>query len=343
MSFPTCLRRVAVPAVLVLALVGAGACSNKDKKKSAPTTTSAPDVYPLTGLPVNDRATAERPALFVKIDNEPGAFPQAGLNDADLVYEEMVEGNYTRLLSVFQSRNADPLGPVRSVRPTDPQLVAPFGGLFGYSGGTERFINLLRQTPGITDVGVGNVAAAYPRRSIHSIPHNQYTATQRLYEAAPPGLRPPPPFSPFLTPGQAFSPPGATPATKVTVPFGAITVTWDWDAAAGVWKRSHDGKPDVLENGEPETATTVIVQFVPYEPVPGATDSVGAQVVDAQLAGQQGEAWILANGQVFKGRWSKPELTSVIAYTDPGGQPVPIPPGRTWIELPPNGVPATTG
>ncbi|MDQ4134444.1 MAG: DUF3048 domain-containing protein [Actinomycetota bacterium] len=341
MSSPIHLRRAVVPLVLALALVATAACS-KDKDEATAAAPAASTRYPLTGLPVNDPATASRPTLFVKIDNEPGAFPQVGLNDADLVYEEMVEGNYTRLLSVFQSRNADPLGPVRSVRPTDPSLVAPFGGLFGYSGGTDRFINLLRETPGITDVGVGNVPDAYPRRSIHSIPHNQYTSTQKLYDAGPPGIPAPPPFSPFLAPGEPFAPPGAAPATKVSVPFGGITASWDWDAGAGVWKRSHDGQPDVLEGGEPVTATTVIVQFVPYEPVPGATDTVGAQVVDAKLTGGTGEAWILAQGLVFKGQWSKPEMTSVIAYTDAAGQSVAIPPGRTWIELPPNGAPATT-
>ena len=97
----------------------------------------------------------------------------------------------------------------------------------------------------------------------------------------------------------------------------------------------------MLEGGEPETATTVIVQFVPYEPVPGATDTVGAQVMDAKLTGGTGEAWILAGGQVFKGKWSKPEMTSVISYTDQTGLPVPLPPGRTWIELPPTGTQAT--
>jgi hypothetical protein len=335
--------RLLVPLGLVVAIAATAACSKGGEPEAAVVSTTVPSgIYPLTGLPVNDPATADRPTLFVKIDNEPGAFPQAGLNDADLVYEEVVEGNYTRLLSVFQSRNADPLGPVRSVRPTDPSLVAPFGGLFGYSGGTDRFINLLRETPGITDVGVQTKAENYPRRSIHAIPHNQYTSTAKLYELAPPGAQPPPPFSRFLRQGQPFGPPGVAPATKVTVPFGGITASWDWDAGTGLWRRSHNGQADVLEGGAPVTATNVIVQFVPYVPVPGATDTAGAQVVDAQLVNQTGEAWILSQGMVFKGRWSKGDLTSVISYTDAGGAPLPIPPGRTWIELPANGTPATT-
>ena len=67
--------------------------------------------------------------------------------------------------------------------------------------------------------------------------------------------------------------------------------------------------------------------------MPGATDTSGAQVFDARLVGT-GDAWILAHGQVLRGRWSKPDQTAVISYTDGAGKPVALPPGRTWVELP---------
>lgn len=338
-------RRAAVPMALLLALGASSACSkNSNAKAVAPkeTTTTAPPVYPLTGLPVTNPATAARPALVVKISNEAGAFPQAGLDAADVVYEEIIEGEETRYLTIFQSQDADPVGAVRSVRPTDPDLIAPFGGLFSYSGGTQRFVDLLHETPGITDVGMPTTSDAYEVRKVHRIPwQNDYTATQALYAKAPPGLPPPQPFSPFLRPGQPFSPPGSTPALKLSVPFGGTTAQWEWDPAAGVWNRSHSGDPDVLENGNRVTATTVIVQFTPYDPVEGATDVTGSQVFDAQLIGT-GEAWVLANGTLVRGQWSKPSQTAVTAYIDGAGAPIALPAGRTFVELPRAGTPATT-
>ncbi|HEY1279471.1 MAG TPA: DUF3048 domain-containing protein, partial [Acidimicrobiales bacterium] len=90
----------------------------------AATTTTAPVArYALTGLPVDDPATQNRPALVVKIDNHPEARPQTGLNQADVVYEEMVEG-ITRFFAVFQSADSTPVGPIRSARTTDVNIVA---------------------------------------------------------------------------------------------------------------------------------------------------------------------------------------------------------------------------
>lgn len=344
MTTPSQVRRAAVPIAMLLVLVAASACSRGSKAKAAPeaTTTTRPPSYPLTGLPITDPATAARPALSVKISNEAGAFPQAGLDAADVVYEEIIEGDETRYLAIFQSQNADPLGPVRSVRPTDPDLIAPFGGLFGYSGGTERFVTILRATPGITDVGASNASGAYFERKVHRVSwQNHYTSTERLYAQAPPALAPPQRFSPFLPPGQPFAPPGASPALELSVPFGATTAQWEWDAAGGVWNRSHSGDADILESGQRVTATTVIVQFAPYDPVDGATDVTGALVYDAQLVGT-GEAWVLANGRLVKGKWSKAAQTDVTSYTDDLGAPIALPAGRTWVELPRTGTPATT-
>ena len=74
--------------------------------------------------------------VLVKIDNRPEARPQVGLNDADIVFEELTEGGITRFLAVYQSRLPPIVGPIRSVRPVDPALVSPLRGVFAYSGGT---------------------------------------------------------------------------------------------------------------------------------------------------------------------------------------------------------------
>lgn len=331
-----------VALVVVLAVVGS-ACSKSKPKAKAPlatTTTTSAAGYPLTGLPVTNPANATRAALNIKIDNVPLARPQAGVNAADVVYEEVVEGGFTRLLGVYQSTDSDDIGPVRSVRPTDPDLAAPFGGVFSFSGGSTRFEALIRSTPGLTAVSEGDDKAAYPNHGPHTGDHTAYTSTAALYGHAPAGAKPPPPFSPFLKAGQSFAPAGATPATAIALTVGTQAVGFDFDAATKMWKRTMDGSPDMLQDGSQIASTNVIIQFAPLVAVEGATDSVGSQVYESKLQGT-GEAWVFSDGKIVKGKWSKSSQTAMTTYTDAAGAPIPLSPGRTFVELPDVGAQAT--
>lgn len=328
-------RRLIRPTLLTagLALV---ACSGSGHSPSAavappgpPTTTAG--TYPLTGLPADDAGRLGRPALTVKIENEPAARPQSGLQAADVVYETLIEGGDTRFLAVFQSTDADPIGSIRSVRPTDPDLVAPIGGLFAYSGGTPKFVGLLRAAP-VIDLGQSADADAYFIRSEKSSDHKLFSSTTRLY-AAPQAAsaKPPPALFPFLAPGARFEPPGATPASHLDAVVGNQRIGYDWDASAG-WRRSISGRPHVSEGGEQLTATNVIVQSVTWAESPGDVDAIGSQVYVAQLEGS-GDAWVLSDGKAVKATWSKSTSTAITTYTTTDGKPVALQPGRTWVEL----------
>jgi hypothetical protein len=332
-----------VALVSVLAVIGA-ACSKSKPKATLPpaTTTTAPAaVYPLTGLPATNSANATRPALTIKIDNVPDARPQAGVNAADVVYEEIVEGGFTRLVGVYQSSDADDIGPVRSVRPTDPDLAAPFGGVFGFSGGSARFEALIRSTPGLTAVSEGDDKAAYPNHGPHSGDHTAYTSTAALYAHAPAGSKPPPPFSPFLKADQAFTPAGAVPATGIALTVGTQPVGFDFDPATKTWKRTMNGRPDLLQDGNQIASTNLIIEFAPVVAVEGATDSIGSQVYESKLQGT-GDAWVLSDGKIVKGKWSKSSQTAMTTFADAAGAPISLPPGRTFVELPDVGAQATT-
>jgi hypothetical protein len=137
--------------------------STTPERSTGPSTTAVPAVYPLTGLPVSNPATVGRPLLAVKIDNSPEARPQAGLDRADLVVEEVVEGGLVRFMAIFQSQDADRVGPVRSVRPVDGKLLTPTRGYFAYSGGNLAEKALIKQAP-VTLVGVDELPAAFTRR-----------------------------------------------------------------------------------------------------------------------------------------------------------------------------------
>ncbi len=357
------MNRRRITAFVAAGLLFVAACSSGSKTStSASTTTSttlattttaapAPAVYPLTGLPVTDSATANRPALVVKIDNADGgrgneARPQLGLNQADVVYEEMVEGSVTRLAAVFQSTDADPIGPVRSARSTDVAVFSPLNKpLYAWSGANAGFAQLIRSSP-LIDVGYDAHPDLYTRRNQtgHVAPHNLYSSTPQLYTQTPPYAPAPPALFPYRAAGEPVLP-SAVPVGSVNLVFGggagSAPIDYTWSAQAGGFLRNQKGTPDFDESGAQVTPQNVIVQFVTYHDT-GYTDVTGAPVPEADLVGN-GSAWILTNGMRVDGNWSKSAPDAVPVYTDQQGNPVKLTPGRTWVELVPIGGGTVTG
>jgi hypothetical protein len=339
-------RAVALPLVAV-ALIAAG-CSGGDSADlggggGRQPTTTVPRFLALTGLHVTDAAGAAnvaRPAVTVKIENSRASRPQAGLDVADVVFEAVVEGGQTRFLAVFQSTDADPVGPIRSVRPSDPAIVAPFGGIVAYSGGIQRFVDAMKAT-GLKNFDEDNAGDAFQRRSDRSAPHNLYTATPALYDRGSDGS-PPPKFAEFLPPGQPWAPAGAVPVTQITLVVGrTTTAAYQWDPGSTTWARSTDGQLQTAESGAQIAPTTVIVQYVNYESS-GEVDTTGAPVSEARVVGA-GDAVIFANGMMVNARWSKPNASAMTTWTDVNGAPIALPAGRTWVEMPAVGAALTTG
>jgi hypothetical protein len=335
-------RRVTTAGLVALRLVLA-ACGGGHKKVAAPapptsalpTTTTAPPVYPLTGIADPDVHRMARPALVVKIDNAPQALPQAGLNQADLVFEEQVEGGITRFAAIFQSQDADPVGPVRSTRSTDVAIVSMLNHpLYAFSGGNTLFLKLIRSAP-IIDVGDDVQPQVYTRARGRTAPHNLMSTTSALFALSPTGEGPPPPLFSYRAAGAAATGAGAAPDSHLGIAFpgsAAPNVTWDWDAASQAWKRGQNGAPDNDASGRQIAAANVIVQFVPYHDT-GLKDPAHNPVPEAELVGQ-GDAAVFTGGMIIRGHWSKPDAASATTFSDAAGQPIPLAPGRTWIELP---------
>ena len=332
--------------LVVLALLAGAACTAKAEGKrlpptsttAAPTTTAPapPPPLPLTGLPATDPVRAGRQALVVKIENHPAARPQSGLEAADVVYEEQVEGGLTRFIAVFQSHDADVVGPVRSVRPSDGEIVWPLKPLFAYAGGTNRIVPMLHRAP-VVDVGVDAKPDAYYRKSGRQAPHNLYSSTGALYRSAPfAGVAPVPLFT-YLDPKFPLAPSTGTPVSRLSVSVGDREVTdYVWDPAAHAWIRSIAGVLHKAESGAQIAPTNVIVQFVNYRPSLGDTDAAKSQVFAIDVEGS-GEAWVLTEGRMVKGKWTKATPDAVALFTDDTGKPMSVTPGTTWVELVPVG------
>jgi hypothetical protein len=344
--------RVRALIALFPVLLAAAAFSGCDKSKAAAlptvttastepatTTTLAPVIAPLTGLTDSSRAAGSRAALVVKVENSPDARPQAGLDLADVVYEEVVEGGITRFLAVFQSgiTGDDAIGPVRSVRPMDPGIVTPLHPLFAYAGGTKPFIARLHSAP-VQDVGWDAVTDAYYKAKGRAAPHNLFTHASDLWKAAKSSFKTPPnPLFTFLAAGAPF---GGTPATAVTIPFSAgSTASYAWDPAASAWKRSQNGTAHTVMSGA-QIAPANVVVLVVREQVLTNTDAAGNRVPEAITTGT-GDAWVLSQGQVVKGRWSRASTTGVAQLTNAAGAPIALTPGKTWVHFAPTGTAVT--
>jgi Protein of unknown function (DUF3048) N-terminal domain/Protein of unknown function (DUF3048) C-terminal domain len=293
-----------------------------------PTTTAAPlPTAPMTGLPVADPAVLARPALAVKMDNHPDARPHVGLNQADIVYEEIVEG-ITRFFVVFQSTDASPIGPVRSARTTDVDLLNQLNRpLFAWSGGNRGVVNAIGGANAESRAH-GQAPGFYrdeERRRRADLEHTLMNeGTPVLFSTAVAGQGTPPQMFQYLAEGESFE---GEPAGGISTRLNSVPVTWIWDAATALWIRSEYNDPHVDILGEPISSPNVIFQFCDYRTSPADPGSPEAVTVGS------GEAWIFADGQLVKGRWDRPSAEAPATFTDADGDPVKLTPGRTWIEL----------
>ncbi|MEY2421092.1 MAG: hypothetical protein QOI95_1159 [Acidimicrobiaceae bacterium] len=295
-----------------------------------------PPTSPLSGLPV-DPAMMARPVLVVKIDNVAEAHPQYGINQADVVYEELVENSSTRLMALFQSTDAGPIGPVRSARPTDVLLFTPLSRpLFAWSG-ANTWVRDMIGNANIVDVGNTPAVDQYYRDGSRVAPHNLFIQGYlSMLASHQEDAGAPPPLFAYRT---ATDPLGANarPLGSVNIVYGSYggnaPVDYVWDGVGG-WMRSQNGVPHVDSDGVQVAPPNVIIQFVDYVPNGG--------IPDGQLLGQ-GTAWVLTAGQIVEGTWVKSAPETPTQFLDATGAPIRLTPGRTWVSLAPPGSATITG
>jgi hypothetical protein len=320
-------------AIGVLALTG-----NADKIPGLNHLIAPEPVCPLTGQTPKSGKVPDRPALAIKVENLPEARPQAGLESADVVYEEPVEGGITRFIVLFQCHDSKRVGPVRSARFTDVDILTQYGTqtLFGYAGGAPPVEQRVEQS-GLNDVNFQQPKAesAYVRDPNRSEPHNLYTSTGALYRAG--GTSGGKPTEVLQFSSKPSGP--AKPAHRVEVDFSATAdVFWTYAKERGVWIRSYDTGPAVLENGNPIAARNVVVQIVKVHDT-DIVDAAGNPSPEVVATGT-GRCLIFRGGKVIRGTWSRPTMGDLTTYRDAGGGTIGLAPGTTWIELYPNTRPA---
>lgn len=299
-----------------------------------------PSTCPLTGMPAPGGEVPRRPVLAVKVENTSLAYPLAGLQSADVVYEELVEGGITRFMALYQCKETQKVGPVRSARTTDPKVLVQYGprSVIAFSGGQLAVVNAVERS-GLVSFDEDSGGDAFWRDAERYEPHNLFVNTAKLRAKAAKrtaGEGAPRRLFPF----DATAPAVGKHVSSVSMSFSSsVTATWRWDKGAERWQRMYEDAPMTLDTGTPITAANVIIQQVVVTEG-NLVDVLGYHSPEVTLKGS-GKAWIMRDGVLIAGRWSRPVMGGVTKFVTKTGEIIPLAPGNTWIELVAKGTPPT--
>jgi len=319
------LRSVAVVAVAGTLALGAAACgsSSSDKAPDAQASEGGNTfaaVWPLTGEPVTGKLP-KRPIVAVKIPNTAEANPQAGMADADMVSEELVEGGITRLAVFFNSKIPDLAGPVRSMRASDIPIVRPLRATIVSSGAAPVTLNRLTRAgvPFLTG-GTG-----YFRDSGRVAPYNLMVHLKELVGSLRPAKKAATPYLPW---GEESDFTGTAKARSIAVKMSSFR-TSQWKYTGKHYVNTNSYAPA----GQQFLPDTVLVLRV-REGDAGYLDPAGNPVPETKMTGK-GKVLVFHDGKVQRGVWSKASVDAPLQLTTKAGAEMKVPAGRTFIELTP--------
>lgn len=326
-----------------------------------------PPVNPLTGEEVASWDLVTRRPLAVKVENDAAARPQSGIVDADLVYEELVEGGITRFICIYLSKEASAIGPTRSARPSDIDITSFLDPLLICSGGSSAVMSMV-QASGMKYITEDSTY--FWRERSRRAPHNLYTSTALLRQFLLEGGDS---FNALPDSGLYFAEPGdgeaeeeeaeedasegeeesagesAAPesamvgkATAINIAYKAAmcAASYQYDAASDRYLHFIQGSPhNDLTTGKSVAPRNVIVQYVTVTNS-GLRDVTGAPVPVSQVTGS-GRCLVFTGGEVHHATWRKNSRSDATTFSDENGSPVPLRPGQTWIHLIPEDIPVT--
>jgi hypothetical protein len=327
-------RGLALLACLFAGTLVVSACSGEEEPEAAPASTPTPTPITtclLTGQDPPRRVDPARPAVAIKVENSPQARPQSGLEEADVVFEEIVEGGITRFLVIFHCHDSRQVGPVRSARFDDPKIAKLFTRILAFSGANAIVLRelanqkviaveentsskaLFRDPPGTLDI------------------HNLFGDTTKLRKLDR-ARKADGPSSGFFQFGRL--PRSAKKARSVRVNFTASNaIEYRWKK--GAWRRYEAGSPFTTTRGRQIAVPNVLIQEVRVDRSARIVDSAGNPSPDIDWLGG-GRAFLFRDGMVIKGSWDAKKKGAVIVFETKRGDPFVFDKGSTWVELVPS-------
>ena len=297
---------------------------------------------PLTGKEIPPELWLNRPkrVLAFKIDNNLNARPQSGLQEADSVFEILVEGGMTRFLAFFLDNTSKYLGPVRSARPTDPTVIRPYDGTLVVSGATDGLIPSIRElgVPVLEEVSVPAMFRIGSRKA----PHNLYADTELVREI-------------IDSKGFKFLQPGPQPlysfglnqnnwsegANKITIQYSEFTTV--------IWKTDGDRYSRFIIDGYSSENEAVAHNFISQDGnytdilssetivvIQGALYKDTATTLPSILTVGIGDLFIFNDGEYVQGTWRRTDISDSFEFFDTNQEPIEVPPSSQWIHIVPN-------
>lgn len=331
----TKLMGIAVSGSLLLG--GCSAVLPGEKEPSSTSTSSENPLYvsdwpglpsiqyaPLTGV-VSASQDLSTAALSAKVDNHPDARPQWNLSKADIVWEELVEGGLTRYVAIWHSNIPEKIGPVRSIRPMDPDIISPVGGVVTYSGGQQKYVQMMQRTAVENAIhGYGSLSSYIFRDRSKYSPHNVQVLAKKLITEKYPNIAPPKnqfAFSYDLESSTAFQE-GAVATSLILKYSNTSRPSYQYDSSSQTYLRFQSGKADFDAENVRLTAANVVVIRVRV--------SIDGHVPKTELIGN-GSGYVFTGGKAIAVTWSKGSMTDQVVLKDAKGLIVRLAPGTTWI------------
>jgi hypothetical protein len=331
---------LAVATAVVVGLAGCGGGGGSTAAKPKPTPSSSPTspaakaaaakaavTCPLTGAKKLKGQYVKRVPLAVKIDNIAPAMPQAGVNGADIVFEEMVEGGLTRLMAMYQCNTVAAIGPIRSARTSDADVLALLhGSVFAFSGANPKALPEISAHGDTVQISQDNDGGVFHRDGSRAAPHNVFASSTALLKAGVARRKKLHAPKPLFTYGRLSR--SAKRAHSFSLAWPESTASWTF--SRGHWLRTQNGTPDRQVGGQQVDATNVVVMSVTIGST-GLHDVLGnSSPLDITTGSHK--VWVFRNGKVVTGRWHRPKISSRIRL-ERGKRTIHLAPGRTWVEL----------
>jgi hypothetical protein len=285
---------------------------------------------PLTGDDFPERMRPNRPAVAVKVGNSPAARPQYGLEAADVVFEEVVEGGITRFLALYHCDDARQVGPVRSARYDDPKIAKPFTRILAYSG-ANAIVEAELRAQDMVALDEDSGAAFYRVPAGVFTVHNLFTDTEAVRRLVS-GRRVAPPSDEVFEFGELPEDSGRARWVRMNFTPGN-TIEYRWQD--GAWRRYEGGRPFMTAGGEQIAVPNVLVQEVEVNHSNRIRDSAGNPSPDITLRGS-GRALLFRDGRLVRGRWTKRGRDPAPSYSTRDGEPMVFAEGPVWVQLVPS-------
>lgn len=306
-------------------------------KTVVPTETPIPlPRSPLSGI-VTSQSVAVRRPVAVKLANDPGARPQWGISEAEVVYEHVTEGGVTRFTCLFVISDAPRVGPIRSARFIDVDLIREFDALFAHVGGSPPVRESLQVLgPLDRDEFFHGAGGPYYRTNDRFAPHNMFIDLPALREA---GLAAGLPGEVDLAPTLFYrEEPEAGTVETITIPIPPASSdtycsVYEFEPKTRLYKKSQNNGSHIDgATGAQIRVGNIVVQYTNIMTTEFEEDFLGNLSLAIDTLGE-GDVYIFRDGLALKGRWVRENLADRTRYFDDVGEPIALRPGHTWIHI----------